>query len=64
MEIHKQFQMMRRMETATSGGRGWGTFQNVLETWKVRESQDSKGGTLDEMSYSGERELLGPTSSR
>jgi hypothetical protein len=30
----------------------------------VRESQDSKRRTLDEMPYSGERELVEPTSSR
>jgi hypothetical protein len=30
---------------------------------KVRDSQDSKGGTLDEMPYSGERELGESTSS-
>ena len=42
---------------------GWGNLQSVLETWQVRDSQDSKGGTLDEMSYSGERELVEPTSS-
>jgi hypothetical protein len=30
----------------------------------VRDSQESKGGTLDEMPYSRERELIGPTSSR
>jgi hypothetical protein len=30
----------------------------------VRDSQDSKGGTLDEMPDSGERELIEPTSSR
>jgi hypothetical protein len=29
-----------------------------------KDSQDSKGGTLDEMSYSGERELIDSTSSR
>jgi hypothetical protein len=40
------------------------TLQNVPETWEVREFQDSKGGTLDEMSYSGERELIEPTSRR
>jgi hypothetical protein len=28
----------------------------------VRDSQDSKGVTLDEISYSGERELVGFTS--
>jgi hypothetical protein len=32
--------------------------------WEVRESQDSKGGTIDEMPYSAERELVEPTSSR
>ena len=40
-----------------------GTLQNVPETWKVRDSQDSKEGTLDEMPYSGERELVESTSS-
>jgi hypothetical protein len=30
----------------------------------MRDSQDSKGGTLDEMSYSGERELVESASSR
>jgi hypothetical protein len=30
----------------------------------LRDSQDSKGGTFDEMPYSGERELLKPTSRR
>jgi hypothetical protein len=30
----------------------------------VRNSQDSKGGTSDEMAYSGERELLESTYSR
>jgi hypothetical protein len=36
----------------------------VSETWEMRDSQDSKGGTLDEMSYSGERELVESSSSR
>ena len=40
------------------------TFQNVPETWEVRDSQDSKGGTLDEMPNSGERELVESISSR
>jgi hypothetical protein len=31
---------------------GEGTLQNVPETLEVRDSQDSKGGTLDEMPYS------------
>jgi hypothetical protein len=43
---------------------GGGTLQNVPDTWEVRESQDSKGWTLDEMHYSGEGELVEPTSSR
>jgi hypothetical protein len=30
----------------------------------VREYQDSKRGTLDEIPYIGERELVEPTSSR
>ena len=34
------------------------------ETWEVRDSQDSKGETLDKMPYSGERELVEPISSR
>ena len=38
--------------------------QNAPETWEVRDSQDSKGGTLDEMPYSGKRELVESTSSR
>ena len=37
---------------------------NVPETWGVRDSQASKGGTLNEMPYSGERKLVEPTSSR
>jgi hypothetical protein len=47
-----------------SGVGGGETLQNVLETWEVRDSQDSKGGTLDEMPNSGEREIIEPTSSR
>jgi hypothetical protein len=30
----------------------------------VRDSQDSKGGTLDEIPYSGQRELVESTSSK
>jgi hypothetical protein len=43
---------------------GWGTFLNAPETWKVRDSQDLRGGILDKMFYIGERELVEPTSSR
>ena len=38
--------------------------QNVPEIWEVRYSQDSKEGTLDEIPYSGERELVEPISRR
>ena len=40
------------------------TLQKAPETWEVRDSQDSKGGTLDEMPDSRERELIEPTTSR
>jgi hypothetical protein len=36
---------------------GGGPLQNVTETWEVRNSQDSKGGTLDEIPDSRERNL-------
>jgi hypothetical protein len=36
----------------------------VPETGEVKDSQDSKGGTLDDMPNSGERELIKSTSSR
>ena len=38
--------------------------KNAPETWEVRDSQDSKGGALDEMLNSRERKLVKPTSSR
>jgi hypothetical protein len=44
--------------------RGGRTLQNVPETWEVEDSENSEGGTLDEMLYSGETELVEPTSSR
>ena len=34
------------------------------DTWEVRDSQVSNGMILDEMPYSGKRELVEPTSSR
>ena len=40
------------------------TLQNVPETWKLRDFQESKGGTLDEIPESREMELVEPTSSR
>jgi hypothetical protein len=41
-----------------------GTPQNAPEIWEVRDSQESKGGTLDEKPHNRERELIEPTSSR
>ena len=41
-----------------------GTLWKVPETWEVRDSQDSKGGTLDEMTSSAERKFVEPTSNR
>ena len=35
----------------------------ISETWEVRDPKDSKGGTLEEMPYSGERELVESSSS-
>ena len=46
---------------------GWGDPpppQNAPEAWEVRDSQDSKERTLDEMPNSRERELIEPNSSR
>jgi hypothetical protein len=46
---------------------GWVGVWNPLESTRdleVRDSQDSKGGTLDEMPNSGERELIESTSIR
>ena len=43
---------------------GWGTLQSVPETWEVRDSQDLKGETFEEMPDSREIELIVPTSSR
>jgi hypothetical protein len=37
-----------------------GTLENAPETWEVRDSQDSKAGTLDEMPYIREKELKSP----
>ena len=55
----------KEMKQSTSEivGQAW-TLQNVSESWEVRHTQDSKGGTLDEMTICRERELLEPTFSR
>jgi hypothetical protein len=53
------------METGNFGR--WnigGTLQNAPKSREVRDSQDLKEGTLDEMPDSRERELSEPTSSR
>jgi hypothetical protein len=42
----------------------WGDPLNIPKTWEWRDSQDSKGGILDEMHYSWERELIDSTSRR
>ena len=41
-----------------------GSLQNAPEIWEVRDSQNSKEGTLDEMPNSEEKELEESTSSR
>jgi hypothetical protein len=41
-----------------------GMLEKVPETWEMKDSQDSKGGTLDEMPDSREKELIEPTSTR
>ena len=38
---------------------GWGDPPEY--TWEAKDSQDSKGGVLDEMPYIGERKLVEPT---
>jgi hypothetical protein len=42
----------------------WGDPLESTSTREVRDSQDSKGGTLDEMPYNRERDLIESTSSR
>ena len=43
---------------------GGDTLQNVPEIWEVRDSQDSKRRTLNEIPCLGERELVELTSNR
>jgi hypothetical protein len=55
----------KKCKQATYGGRRLGEpCQNALETWEVRDSQDSKGETLHEMPDTRERELIEPTPNR
>ena len=42
----------------------WGKKDTIESTWEVKDSQDSKGGTLDEMPNSADRDLIESTSSR
>jgi hypothetical protein len=37
---------------------------SALETWELKDYQDSKGGTLHEELDSREREIIDPTSNR
>jgi hypothetical protein len=53
-----------KQETLEDRDRRLGDHPDAPKTWEVRDSQDSKGGTLDEMPDSKERELIEPTSSR
>ena len=43
---------------------GGGALHNKPESGEMRDSQDSKRGTLDEMPYIREKELIESTSSR
>ena len=53
------------MEICSLGRMGGGrTLYKVPETWEVRDSQYSKGGALDEMGNTRERELVESTSTR
>jgi hypothetical protein len=53
------------MEICSLGRMGGGrTLYKVPETWEVRDSQESKGGNLDEVANSGDRELVESTSCR
>jgi hypothetical protein len=56
----------KECKQATSGNRRLkGTPpKNAPETWEVRDSQDSKGGTIDETPNSKEREHIEPIYSR
>jgi hypothetical protein len=55
----------KRCKQATSGNKRLGVPpQNAPQTWEMRDSQDSKRGTLDQMPESREREFIEPTSSR
>ena len=54
----------KECKKATSGNRSLGGPQNAPETWAVGDSQDSLGGTFDEMTNSREREIIEPISSR
>ena len=53
------------METGNLGREELGgSLQNAPETWEVKDSWDSKGGNLDIMPDSRERDLIESTSNR
>jgi hypothetical protein len=55
------------METGNLGKwevEGWGALDCTIDLGVERLSQDLKEGTLDEVPYSGERELVKSTSSK
>jgi hypothetical protein len=56
----------KECKQATPGNKRLAGFpsQNTPETWEVKDSWDSKGGTLDEMLDSRERQLINSTSRR
>jgi hypothetical protein len=55
---------MNEEKYATSGEGGGETLWNEPESWELRDSHDSEGGTLDEMLYRWKRELVESTTSR
>jgi hypothetical protein len=61
----KTWESAERMETGKLRKQEvGGTLQNAAETLEVKNSRDSKGGTLDKMPNSRERELIELTFSR
>jgi hypothetical protein len=58
----RPFPQKKECKQGTSGGRRLGEPPELPETWEVKDSQDWKGGNLDDRSYSGEREFIEHTS--
>jgi hypothetical protein len=57
-EDKKEALRTRRMNVNMQQGKWEVGDPLVPETWEVRNSQDSKGRTLDEMPKNGEREIV------